>query len=81
MMFFSHSRIHNWKIFETARAAKKASQRMKDKRSSSLFLKAAGGDSSTPGSASVSVRSSLYLSDGESFISDGYNADLDSMSG
>uniref|UniRef100_A0A0L8GQW8 HAP1 N-terminal domain-containing protein n=1 Tax=Octopus bimaculoides TaxID=37653 RepID=A0A0L8GQW8_OCTBM len=74
-------RIHNWKIFETARAAKKASQRMKDKRSSSLFLKAAGGDSSTPGSASVSVRSSLYLSDGESFISDGYNADLDSMSG
>ncbi|GAB1600514.1 trafficking kinesin-binding protein 1-like isoform X2 [Argonauta hians] len=74
-------RIHNWKIFETARAAKKASQRMKDKRSSSLFLKAGGGDGSTPGSTSVSVRSSLYLSDGESFISDGYNADLDSLSG
>lgn len=73
-------RIHNWKIFETARAAKKATQKMKERRSSSLLLKVPSGESSTE-SASTSVRSSLYLSDGESFASDGYNADLESVCG
>lgn len=74
-------RIHNWKIFETARAAKKAAaQKMKERRSSSFLLKVPSGDSSAE-SASTSVRSSLYLSDGESFASDGYNADLESVCG
>lgn len=53
---------------------------MKERRSSSLLLKVPSGESSTE-SASTSVRSSLYLSDGESFASDGYNADLESVCG
>ncbi|XP_064598414.1 trafficking kinesin-binding protein 1-like isoform X4 [Liolophura sinensis] len=75
-------RMHNWKIFETARAAKRASERRATSRNSLLVP----GSHSSRGCESVesapsSVRSSLYLSDGESAMSDGYSADMDSSHG
>ena len=72
----SHNyRRHNWKVFETARAAKKAGHGRLSQGSSRLGVESCE-------SASVSARSSLYMSDGESGLSDGgYGGDLESLYG
>ncbi|KAK3577177.1 hypothetical protein CHS0354_037516 [Potamilus streckersoni] len=79
-------RRRNWKVFETARAAKKAMHSVSPGVSS---LQVPGSSNQSMlglddlGSQTTSVRSSMYLSDGgeESVHSDGYNADLDSLYG
>ena len=81
-------RRHNWKIFETAKAAKKAS---KDRLSTSSLGVADSGSQSMLGVSeesgaemgSVSTRSSMYFSDGEgeSGVSEGYGGDLESLYG
>ena len=81
-------RRHNWKIFETAKAAKKAnhdrlstsSLGMPESTSQSLL---SIGEESGAEMGSVSARSSMYLSDGdgESGVNDGYSGDLESLYG
>ena len=81
-------RKHNWKVFETAKAAKKAGH---DRLStSSLGVPGSAsqsmlgiGEESGAETASVSARSSMYFSDadGESGVSDGYGGDLESLYG
>ncbi|KAL3854814.1 hypothetical protein ACJMK2_014059 [Sinanodonta woodiana] len=79
-------RQHNWKVFETARAAKKAMHSVSP-GISSLHVQGSSNQSMLGlddlGSQTTSVRSSMYLSDGgeESAHSDGYSADLDSLYG
>ncbi|KAL5005743.1 hypothetical protein ScPMuIL_016901 [Solemya velum] len=87
----SEKKIHNWKIFETARAAKRAARRRRTSSMStsttSSYLQVPGGNSSMGSggdsgeSNTVSARSSMYLSDTESAVSDGYSGDVDSVHG
>ena len=85
---FSFFRRHNWKVFETAKAAKRAG---KDRLSTSSYGMADSGSQSMLGvgeesgaeMSSVSARSSMYFSDGEgeSGVSEGYSGDLESLYG
>lgn len=73
-------RVQNWKIFETARAAKKAAS--KSSRESSVRMSTSASSSmQDPNSLNPSNVPSNAPSDNESFHSDGYNGDLDSLYG
>ncbi|XP_059177188.1 trafficking kinesin-binding protein 1-like isoform X3 [Physella acuta] len=75
----SNRRAQSWKVFETARAAKraatKAAQRevMSSTRMSVMALPSQSGN--------TSQNQSTYPSDVESIASDGYSADMDSLYG
>ncbi|XP_076451503.1 trafficking kinesin-binding protein 1-like isoform X2 [Babylonia areolata] len=63
-------RARSWKVFETARAARKAAS--KSSHDSSVRMSTSVSDSQT---------ASMVNSDSESFYSDGYSADMDSICG
>ncbi|CAL1548102.1 unnamed protein product [Lymnaea stagnalis] len=76
----SNRRAQSWKVFETARAAKRAAAKAAERealsstRMSVLSVPTLESDSTSQGQ-------STYPSDVESFASDGYNADMDSLYG
>ncbi|XP_071101204.1 trafficking kinesin-binding protein 1-like isoform X2 [Haliotis cracherodii] len=75
----SERKAHNWKIFETAKAAKKASKKSPNSMSPGSNSLSPSGAESDSASAPNSKRASFYMSETES--ADGYSADLDSLHG
>ena len=71
-------RSRKWKVFETARAARKAAS--KSSRDSSVRL-STSTSSWKDSNSSNSLTPSNVNSDAESFNSDGYHADMDSLYG
>ncbi|KAL8620542.1 hypothetical protein ACOMHN_066965 [Nucella lapillus] len=65
-------RARSWKVFETARAARKAASKSSQDSSSSVRMST---------SVTNSLTTSITNSDSESFNSDGYSADMDSIYG
>ena len=73
----SGHRSHNRKVMETAKFVRRSAQ-----RSGSLWSLdrgSSGDNESCESIAGSDTRSSLYLSENESQMSDGYGADTDSM--
>ncbi|XP_005111853.1 uncharacterized protein LOC101863557 [Aplysia californica] len=79
----SNRRAQSWKIFETAKAAKRAAAKAAEKEvMSSVRMSVMAVPSSTRGdSDTMSQGLSAYPSDVESFASDGYSGDMDSLYG
>ncbi|XP_046555440.1 trafficking kinesin-binding protein 1-like isoform X2 [Haliotis rubra] len=75
----SERKAHNWKIFETAKAAKKASKKSPNSASPGSNSLSPSGAESDSASGLNSKRASFYMSETES--ADGYSADLDSLHG
>ena len=73
-------RAQSWRVFETAKAAKKAAAKAALSSSSTSRMSiSASGDVTGPSSICDSSRLSVCTSDVESQASDGYSGDLDSL--
>ncbi|KAK0044826.1 trafficking kinesin-binding protein 1 [Biomphalaria pfeifferi] len=76
----STRRAQSWKVFETARAAKRAAAKAAERESTSS-TRMSLLSVPTSHNESDSQNQSAYPSDVESFASDGYSADMDSLYG
>ncbi|CAG2222436.1 TRAK1 [Mytilus edulis] len=74
-------KVHNWKVFETVKAAKKSGSRCSSIRSGSHLGASNYSLNDSIESAPVSNRSSMYFSDLESGPSDATGSDLDGLYG
>ncbi|XP_076089486.1 trafficking kinesin-binding protein 1-like isoform X2 [Mytilus galloprovincialis] len=74
-------KVHNWKVFETVKAAKKSGSRCSSIRSGSHLGASNYSLNDSIESAPVSNRSSMYFSDLESGPSDATASDLDGLYG
>ena len=74
-------RVHNWKVFETVKAAKTSGSRCSSIRSGSHLGASNYSLNDSIESAPVSNRSSMYFSDLESGPSDATGGDLDGLYG
>ncbi|KAH9513794.1 Trafficking kinesin-binding protein 1 [Bulinus truncatus] len=77
----STRRAQSWKVFETARAAKRAAAKAAEREAMSSTRMSLLSVAHTSQNESDSQNPSAYPSDVESFASDGYSADMDSLYG